>query len=162
MDVIIPLLKSRKSQKEEVFKVSHFEGAEGIKLVVEKALYCQSRQWKIIAPAKNFFSDFDENYARYFLKTRRANGVKAQSLWEFKPGRRILSAEEIKERNPRYLPKTMHGKFQSVVIVFDDKVAFISSMKNLSAVLIQSREINETLAAIFSGLREGSVPIKNA
>jgi hypothetical protein len=161
MDTIIPLLKNRKKQKEEVFKVSHFEGIEGIKLVVEEALYCRSREWKIIAPAKNFFSEFDESYARYFLKTRKGNRIKAQSLWEYKPKRRMLTAEEIKERNPRYLPKIMHGKFQSVVIIFDDKVAFISSIKNLSAVLIQSREINETLAAIFSGLWVNSASISN-
>jgi sugar-specific transcriptional regulator TrmB len=152
IDLILPLLMDRAKQKEEVFKVSHFEGIEGVKLVVEEALYCRSREWSIIAPKKNFFSEFDKTYARYYIKTRKENHIKARSLWEYNPSSRLLAAEELRERNPRYLPEAMRGKFQSVIIIFDDKVAFISSIKNISAVLIQSREINETMSAMFSGL----------
>ncbi|MFA5986454.1 MAG: helix-turn-helix domain-containing protein [Parcubacteria group bacterium] len=152
VDTIIPLLMDRSKQKEEDFTVSHFEGSEGIKLVVEEALYCRSREWSIIAPKKNFFSEFDSNYARYYIKTRKENRIKARSLWEHTPDAQALTLEDVHDRNPRYLPKIMHGKFQSVIIIFDDKVAFISSMKNISAVLIHSREIHETMAAMFSGL----------
>jgi sugar-specific transcriptional regulator TrmB len=152
MDKIIPLLKGRAKSREEAIKVSHFEGAEGIKLVVEEALYCRSREWKIIAPKKNFFSDFDPDYARYYLNTRKSRGIKAMSLWEYSPSNRALTAEEQRERNPRYLPKEMHGLFQSVIIMFDDKTAFISSLKNISAILIQSEEMNKTMSAMFLGL----------
>ena len=152
VDTIIPLLLNLTKKNEEDFKVSHFEGIEGIKLVVEEALYCRSREWEIIAPKINFFSEFDNNYARYYIKTRKENHIKARSLWEYTPDARTLTPEEIRDRDPRYLPEIMHGKFQSVIIVFDDKVAFISSIKNFSAILIQSREIQETMSAIFTGL----------
>ncbi len=152
VDTIIPLLMERSTQKEEDFTVSHFEGSEGIKLVVEEALYCRSREWRIIAPKKNFFSEFDRNYARYYIKTRKENHIKARSLWEYAPDARALTPEDIRDRDPRYLPKIMRGKFQSVIIIFDDKVAFISSIKNISAILIHSREMQETMTAIFSGL----------
>jgi len=160
IDNILPLLLDRTKQKEETFKVSHFEGIEGIKLVVEEALYCRSREWSIIAPKKNFFSEFDSVYARYYLKTRKENDIKAYSLWEYAPNSKILADEEMRDRNPRYLPEIMHGKFKSVIIIFDDKVAFISSIKNISAILIQSREINETMQAMFKGLWVGSKEIK--
>ena len=156
VDTIIPLLLDRTKQKEEDFKVSHFEGIEGIKLVVEEALYCRSREWSIIAPKTNFFSQFDRNYARYYLKTRKENRIKARSLWEHTPDSRALTPEELRDREPRYLPKNLCGQFQSVIIIFDDKVAFISSIKNLSAILIQSREIQETMATLFSGLWIGA------
>lgn len=152
VDSIIPLLLDRTGQKAEDFKVSHFEGIEGIKLVVEEALYCRSREWSIIAPKINFFSQFDRTYARYYLKTRKENRIKARSLWEYSPDSRALTSEELRDREPRYLPKNLRGQFQSVIIIFDDKVAFISSLKNLSAILIQSREIQETMTALFSGL----------
>ncbi len=134
------------------FKVSHFEGIKGIKLVVEEALYAKSRKWEIIAPVKNFFSEFDKEYARYFIETRKARGIIARSLWEYSSERRILSPAEVSERNPRYLPEVMHGKFRSVIILFDDKTAFISSLKELSAVLVQSKEHYETMLAMFEGL----------
>ena len=38
--------------------VSHYEGIEGVKTVVDEALYCRSRQWDIIAPKQNFFAEF--------------------------------------------------------------------------------------------------------
>ena len=160
IDVILPLLMERAKQKEEIFKVSHFEGIEGVKLVIEEALYCRSRTWDIIAPKKNFFSEFDSAYARYYLKTRKANQIKSRSLWEYNPDSRSLTAEELADRKPRYLPQEMHGHFKSVVIVFDDKTLFISSIKNLSAILIQSEEINETMSAIFSGLWVNAKEIK--
>jgi HTH-type transcriptional regulator, sugar sensing transcriptional regulator len=152
VDMLIPLLGNLGKRREETFKVSHFEGIDGVKLVVEEALYCKTRCWDIIAPRENFFSEFDSAYAKYYLKTRESNGIKTRSLWEFSPERRILTAGEIQSRSPRYLPEVMYGKFRSVIIIFDDKVAIISSLKNLSAILIQSEEIKQTMSALFEGL----------
>lgn len=153
---IVPLLEQRIQQNETNVKVTHYEGIEGIKLVVEEALYAQSRHWDILAPINNFFSEFDKDYAKYYIETRKKRGLTARSLWENKSGSRILTAEEIKLRNPRYLPANMHGKFNTVIIIFDDKVAYISSLNEMSAILIQSREISDTVRAMFDGLWEVS------
>jgi sugar-specific transcriptional regulator TrmB len=152
LEKILPLLNQRSTKNETKIKVSHFEGIEGIKLVVEEALYCRDRHWDIIAPAKNFFSEFDRAYANYYLSTRKTRGLTARSLWEPKP----LTGTDLENRNPRLLPKVMHGKFKSVIILFDDKVAMISSLNELSAVLVQSEELHETMQAIFEGLWAGS------
>lgn len=154
LEEIIPLLDRQIKKKEMDTKISHFEGIEGIKLVIEEALYCRSHHWDIIAPAKNFFSEFDKDYAEYYLRARKSNQVTARSLWEYALPKRVLTPEEIRERSPRYLPQNMHGKFKSVVIIFDDKIALISSLKEMSAVLIQSKEFHDTFAAIFEGLWE--------
>jgi sugar-specific transcriptional regulator TrmB len=152
LEKVLPILNQRLVRTESKVRVSHFEGIEGVKLVVEEALYCRSRHWDIIAPAKNFFSEFDRNYADYFLNTRKARGLTARSLWEPKP----ITNTNFENRNPRLLPPAMHGKFKSVIILFDDKVAIISSLKELSAVLLQSQELHETMQAIFEGLWVGS------
>lgn len=150
---IVQLLDQRAEQKETKINVSHFEGIEGVKLVVEEALYCQSRHWDIIAPAKNFFSEFNAEYARYFIETRKKRNITARSLWEKDfIERRALTPEEIKQRSPRCLPEIMHGKFKSVIILFDDKIALISSLKEVSAILIKSQEIYNTFLTLFDGL----------
>lgn len=162
---IVPLLNQRLKQDESKIQVTHYEGIEGIKLVVEEALYARVRHWDILAPAKNFFSEFDKSYARYFMETRTVRKISARSLWEQEAGRRVLTAEEIRLRNPRYLPDVMKGKFRTVIIIFDDKVAYISSLKELSAVLIQSEEMTATVKAMFDGLWEVSLEygeIKNS
>ncbi len=153
-----PLLEKYTKSKEPQTWVMHYEGIEGIKVVIEYALYAKSRQWDIIAPVDNFFKQFDKSYAQYFLKTRKENNIKARSLWEKDVTGRTLSRTEAEMRNPRLLPQSMWGKFKSVIILFDNKVAFISSLKDESAVLIQSEEIYRTHAAMFESLWQASLP----
>jgi len=52
----------------------------------------------------------------------------------------------------------MHGKFPAVVILFDDKIAMISSAKEPSGALIRSEEMHATMAAMFEGLWSVSEP----
>lgn len=132
--------------------VSHYEGIEGVKTVVDEALYCKVAKWDILAPKVNFFSQFDAAYAGYFMKTRASRKIVARSLWEATVGSRALSAHDLAIRQPRYLPPVMYGKFDSVVILFDQKVAIISSVNELSAVLIDSPEIHKLFKAMFEGL----------
>lgn len=161
IDTLLPLLRDRLPMASEVFlNVSQFEGIDGIKTVVEEALYCKSRSWDILAPRKNFFSEFDKTYSQYYLATRHARGIKARSLWEYglPEENRPLSHEEIEWRNPRYLPKALQGGFASVIILFDAKVAIISSLRAMSAVLIDSKEVHDLMKTMFDGLWEVSTP----
>lgn len=139
--------------------VFHYEGIEGVKMVVEEALYCKSRHWDILAPRKNFFSEFDAEYAAYYLGARKRRRITSRSLWEKPTGKRAVSREVIVERQPRYLPEIMSGRFQSVMILFDNKVVFISSYKSLSAIVIQSEEMHQFLLAMFDGLWSQAEPI---
>lgn len=152
LDTVLPAFAKDLKYDESKINVLHYEGEEGIKLVVEEALYCKNKNWDIIAPLKNFFSDFDKKYADYFIETREYRDIKARSLWEKDFRRRALTEEEIETRAPKLLPQAMHGKFKSVLIIFDDKVAIISSFKEKSAILIQSQEIHDTFKAMFEGL----------
>ena len=149
---LIPQLRKNSGKESRKTFVAEYNGIDGIKLVVEEALYCRSRRWDIIAPRKNFFSDFDESYARYFLKTRQTNSIQARTLWERESPGRKLSTQEIGMRNPRFLPVSLQGKFKSVIILFDDKIGLISSYKEKNAVLIQSEELTATLGVLFEGL----------
>lgn len=140
-------------------QVQHFEGLEGVKQVVDHALYCQSKKWDIIAPKKNFFSEFDKDYAEYYLQTRARRKIIARTIWEHGlPVRRSLTMEEMALRNPRYLPENLDMPFRSVVILFDRSVAIISSYSTLSAILITSEEVAETFCVFFEGLWGISTP----
>jgi len=156
---LLPLLEQNK-KKNSSMVVSHYEGIEGIKLVVEDALYCKSKHWDIISPIKNFFSEFDKDYAEYFVRTRKIRQLTARSLWEDYAQNKNLSGEILKERNPKVLPSVMQGKFKSVICLYDDKVLIISSFQELSAILIQSQEFFETMQAVFDGLWQSSKNIK--
>jgi len=161
LDELVPLLKQRLplAESNEV-RVAQYEGIEGIKAVVEEALYCRSRKWDILAPRKNFFSEFDKAYSRYYLDTRNHRKIVARSLWERGTAEqdRPLTPSEVHERNPRYLPEVMHDRFEPVLILFDQKVAIISSVRAMSAILIDSTEIYRLMSAVFEGLWSMSEP----
>ncbi len=162
---LAPLL-ARNKTSESGTSVVQYEGIEGIMAAIDVALYCRSRRWDIIAPRKNFFSEFDKKYARYFLETRKKRGIVTRSLWETddkrhtSPSGRHLSAEEIARRNPRYLPKALQGTFRAVMIIFDDSVMYITSLGEKSAVLITSKELAEMMRAMFNGLWLAAKPYK--
>jgi len=157
---ILPELEKFLPGKVQQTSVQHFQGIEAIKSLVETALYCKNRKWQIIAPINNFFAEFDPTYAQYFMDQRIKNGIIARSLWEDNKNGRALTAEDQKMRNPRILPEVMRGKFRTVVLIFDDKVAFISSIKQLSGILISSEELHQTMLTIFDGLWAASKPAK--
>lgn len=158
IDELVPFLTKHAAPSK--VDVAHYEGLEGVRAVVEEALYCRSRHWDIVAPKENFFSQFDKAYAKYFLETRGRRGILARSLWEKGLPRHILSERELHMRNPRWLPDAMKGAFASLIILFDDKVAIISSFDALSAILIRSEEINATFKAMFEALWNGAEPYR--
>ena len=150
-DFLIPQLPTGDQESDKTV-IAQYDGIEGVKFVIDTALYCKSKKWDIIAPVKNFFSDFDPKYARYYLETRAYRNITTRSLWEKAAARRALTRDEIKNRQPRILPPAMHGKFKSVVIIFDHHVAIIGSVTDTTAILITSKEVHETFAAMFEGL----------
>ncbi|HTB48799.1 MAG TPA: helix-turn-helix domain-containing protein [Verrucomicrobiae bacterium] len=139
--------------------VRHFEGIQGIKTVVDMALFCQEPLWRVIAPMDNFFREFDERYAQYYLVTRKRHGIKSKTLWERPdPGGRQLTRQEISERQPRYLPEVMQRRFTATTILFDNKIAIVTSLNEQSAILIESAELSSLFVALFEGLWAGSTP----
>lgn len=151
LQILAPSFPSART-KSDATHIEKFETIDGIKAAIEKALYCRSRKWNIIAPRDNFFSQVDRAYADYFMATRRERSIIARTLWESPAAKQDLTLSDLVVRRPRYLPPTFKGKFKSVIISFDDKALFISSADNLGAVLIQSQEMVDTLNVMFESL----------
>jgi len=139
------------SSADEV-SAEQYKSEAGVKQAIEKALYCKSRQWNIIAPKDNFFSQTDPAYAKYFMDTRRERGITARTLWETNEDMSKLSLRDLQERKPRYLPPQFSKRFKSVVILFDNKALFIASTKKHSAILLESEEMVGTLNTLFEAL----------
>ena len=129
-----------------------------MKMVMDMAFYCRSKKWDVIAPYKNFLREYDPEYAKRYLEARKRYGITSRALWEpqFTKSSRELTAEEQRDRSPRFMPVEMRGRFKSMIFIFDDKVAIFSSYEKLSAVLITSKEMNEMFQAMFDSLWEVS------
>lgn len=152
LNALIPALTRLQGVKPaETVSAVQYHGLEGMKTVIDIACYCKSKRWDIIAPIHNFLRE-DPEYAQRYLRARKYHRITARTLWERMPDARKLTPQEIKERNPRYMPKSMRGKFQSMIILFDDKVAMFSSYERHSAILITSEEIHTMFLAMFEAL----------
>lgn len=137
----------------EQISVEKFDGINGVKAAVDKALYARERKWRIIAPKSNIFAQLPDEYAKYFMSTRMERGIQAKTLWEANDRHRAhLSLEQLLMRRPRYLDESMTGQFSATIIQFDDKVLFIHSIKHKSAAMITSHEVAQTFSVMFDGL----------
>ena len=158
LEALIPLLvHQKKSEKKEAVSAVQYTGIEGMKMVMDLAFSCKTRHWDVIAPYKNFLREYDKDYAQRYLNARKYYSITSRTLWEesMRDGRK-LTREEIQERNPRLMPRVMHGKFKSMMILFDDKIAIFSSYDKLSAILITSNDLYTMFQAMFEGLWESS------
>lgn len=157
---LLPLLTDLSAQGSGATEVSTYTGFAGVKTVVDTALYCASRRWKIISPERNFFSEGGREFGEYFIRIRKQRGIKAKSLWESSfVQKRTFDETAFTFRDPRILPKSVEGKFKTTVIIFDSSVAFISSVGEQTAVLIKSPEISATMEIFFDGLWDSAKSI---
>jgi sugar-specific transcriptional regulator TrmB len=157
---LLPLLTDLSTRGSGATEVSTYNGFKGVKTVVDTALYCASKRWKIISPERNFFSDSGREYGDYFIRVRKQRGIKAKSLWESSfVHKRTFDQTAFEFRDPRILPKSVEGKFKTTIIMFDNSVAFINSAGEQTAVLIKSPEIAATMEIFFDSLWESAKPI---
>ncbi len=157
LDELIPILAfSNDHAKKQAVSVVEYNGVEGMKMVFDMAFFCRSKRWDVLAPVENFLKEYDKEYAERYLKARTYHGITGRTLWEFRPKGRELNEDERVARDPRFMPVVMQGRFKSMMILFDDKIALFSSYEGLSAVLIQSKEFHGMFTALFDGLWEFS------
>jgi len=146
------------SGKKDDFSAVEYSGIAGVKAAYDMALYSKSKRWDVIAPVHNFLREYDETFALYYLNARRRHGITARTLWEHWPEGRKLTPAEIKEREPRFMPKEMQGKFTSMLVLFDDKVLIVSPLEDAFAVVITSKQVHTLLSALFEGIWTTSEP----
>lgn len=159
LDGLIPLLENLAARKAGPghTHITQHDGIDGMKAVLDVAFRCKTKKWDIIAPYRNFLREYDAEYAKRYLRARKFYGITSRTLWEdgMRDGKK-LDAEEVRERDPRLMPWAMHGKFKSMLILFDDKIAIFSSFESHSATLITSKELHGMFSAMFEALWEFS------
>ncbi len=132
----------------EVFEVRHFKGVSGVKSLFDMAFRANNKKWDIIAPYKNILREYDEEYAKYYLKAREYYKITSRTLWE-KTMERTLTIQEQKNRNVRFMPEVMQNRFNSMMILFDDSVVIFSSLSEISGVCITSKESSLIFKTMF-------------
>lgn len=151
LEQFLPLFPVHSVLPDTELSVYQYAGEEGVRRLIDMALYSRTKRWDVIVPKDNFITSSDIVYIQYFKKTWRAQEIMARSLWEEKPSVRQLNLRDILGQKLQQLPKECRGRFTSMMILFDDSIAMISSYEQQEGLLIQSKEYCDLLTILFEG-----------
>ncbi len=157
---MLPSLSASQAPNEGLPVVTFYEGVNAMKQIVMETLYCRDRHIDSIAPKDNFFWQIGQTFSQKYIDERVANGITTRNLWEQPLKPEILTKSYAGRSEVRILPEKIHGKFRTTVFLYDDKVMYISSLKNAYVLLVQSPEHHEFMKAIYEVLWEVSVTHK--
>lgn len=157
---LVPELRLLKKSPLFTTEVKQFQGVDGVKAVYEEALYNQTRSWDAISPSMAFTEQYGQDFWEYVLQKRKERGIKTRTLWEVKKKIANHPLAHGLKREQRLMPHSMHGTFQSNVLIFDTHVALVTPASNPGAILIQSEELHNVFRSLFNTIWNISIPIQ--
>ncbi len=151
---IVPELEALFNLAAEKPRVKFFEGTEGVRAVREDILASGAKilydiySLEYVEQIRALFSE-EEN--EEFLKKRQALGMTIKSIYT---GDRPF--EDFKLRGERrFIPKEKFS-FSSDILIYEDRLALTTLRDKMVSVIIESREIANTLRSVFELAWQGT------
>ncbi len=131
-------------------KIAFFEGREALRKIYDDVLECSSKQVRMIARVRHHNEAVGDAFVKEFIRKRIARGIHAQVLHP-KSGdlyTKDRGTEDPKlKRQVRYLPA--HVFHAAAIMIYDHKVAMVSTREENFGFIIESKEFSNTLSAYF-------------
>lgn len=151
-DHILPALLGMFTTSTSKPHMKFYEGLSGKKKVFEDILKFKDKTVYTFSPINEVISSFGKTYSRHFLEKRVQNNIKRYALrpananiknkeWEF------YGSDKKLMREVRFLPQTI--AINTLIQIYENKVAVISSEKENYAFIIESKELSELMKQIF-------------
>lgn len=131
-------------------KIRFYEDREGIKEIFKDTLNCQEKQLRNLSSAKDILELLGKTFIAHYIDQRVEKGVKIKSLRPHgkEPDYWYLKADNKEVlRTSRFLPKGI--SFNVVCLIYDNKVAVISSKKESFGFVIESREFSDLMKILY-------------
>lgn len=129
-------------------RVQYFQGTEGVKKLYSDSLTSKE---KLIRTAvyQGIYERFGHTYVDDYIKQRHARGIK----------NKILYAESLEQFNKNYAPDPTKNRevrippnsisFDSMIMIYDSRVAIITMEKEIFGTLIESVDFSNTMKSWF-------------
>ncbi|MCR4281157.1 MAG: hypothetical protein NUV88_02380 [Candidatus Kaiserbacteria bacterium] len=131
-------------------KIRFFEGREGVKKIYDDALECKSKELKQVVRVRQHNEAVGDAFIKEFIRKRIARGIVTRNLHP-KHGDLYTSErgmEDVKlKRYVRYLPPSVF--YAAIIMIYDHKVAMVSTKEENFGFIIESKEFSNTLSAYF-------------
>jgi len=147
---LLPNLRALEGVSIEPFpKIEFFEGAEGVRKMINRTLSAKSKLVRGALSVKNWVDLLGKEFTINYVERRVEKGVQSQTL-RLKKGELdepIYNQHADQNRIVRYAPKNIN--LNSTIILFDDYVGFITTKKENVGILIQSVDLSLTFSSWF-------------
>lgn len=134
-------------------RIQFFEGQEGIKRIYEDTLKCRDKKIQQIVRVKDFIDFTGRKFSANYIKKRAENKITSFALHPKSNdvhNETYGQASKEWKRHVRYLPPNMF--YASMIMIYDFKVAMISTKAENFGFIIESKEFSNTLHAYFDFL----------
>jgi sugar-specific transcriptional regulator TrmB len=152
IESVLPELKSIYNLSPQKPRVRFYEGAEGIKTVMEDVLATGENYvacWSVIDKTRIIGEQYSNNYIDQRVKKK----IFARLILDRNPKTERWQ-KEGKEylREVKFMPKEF--SFSSNIYIYGDKVALFSLKKDILAIIIENKEISEFLKIFLNFMWE--------
>jgi sugar-specific transcriptional regulator TrmB len=149
LDNLIPTLKSKFNLAVEKPVIRYFEGKEGIKQIYKDTL----KDTKLIKVIRSIYDDkeFSQYLNTYYAPKRARLGIKTKIISQLQGEHEIVSHDkELLKR--RKTIKEEDFPAPTEIDIYGDKVAMISFKRKLVGIIIENKDVAETMEHIFNQL----------
>lgn len=152
LDQASAVFRSAQPLASQTSLVSRYEGDIAIKQAIDLAMRCTSKKWYVIASHDNYLSHTTSQYKKYYVEERVRRGIITKTLWEPHDSMKTPSVKNTVFRNPKVLPDNFRGTFESLIIIYDTTVLFVSPHGQQTAHSVQDSATAQTLRLMFTAI----------
>lgn len=134
-------------------RMEFFEGAAGVRRIFEDTLKCKSKKILQVVRVKDFAAVVGAEYSAEYIRRRAGRGIAAHALHPNEDDVRDETygrEDEKLKRFVRYLPPDIFHA--AMIMIYDYKVAMVSTKEENFGFIIESKEFSNTLRAYFEYL----------
>lgn len=150
LKMLLPEFESFYNSKGIVPKVKFFEEIEGIKEIFEDMLACRSKKHFYFGSFADLMNLIGKNYIDEWIERRIKKGINSKAVRIKKKEiiEEIYTEEKFFLRELRYAPDNFN--ISQTIVLYDNKVAIISSAEECVGFLVESNEFFTTMENVFN------------
>lgn len=146
LEGILPALLSMHNYAGEKPKVRFFEGKEGLLTMQEDFLKTKDKKVEAVYNVDDYYRIFSEDERKHYYQSCLKKKIFTRALYNRREGAFDKAVTMVKDR---YVPNKIFS-FSSDITIYSDKVAIASLQEKLMGVIIENRQIADTLRAVFN------------
>lgn len=155
---ILPSLEALRGTKGDAVGVTMYEGSDGFRQFWQKLFRSGVKEYCLLTSAVGLREYVHEDYLiKHIIATRMKLGIKSRQLIpENLTTKKIVANDGEELRESRFLPASI--SLPATMLIFGKEVAFVTTRKENSVILVASGDIAVTLQSSFELMWQSAKP----